>query len=48
MSIINNRLSEAEYIANFSDIHPPFGTADGALVEVNGSTGQVTVIEVPA
>jgi dihydropyrimidine dehydrogenase (NAD+) subunit PreT len=35
MSIVNNRLSEAEYTANFSDIHPPFGTADGALVEAN-------------
>ena len=35
MSIINNRLSQAEYTANFSDIHPPFGTADGALVEAN-------------
>jgi dihydropyrimidine dehydrogenase (NAD+) subunit PreT len=33
--IINNRLSEADYAANFSDIHPPFGTADGALVEAN-------------
>ena len=35
MSITNNRLSEAELTANFSDIHPPFGTADGALVEAN-------------
>lgn len=35
MSITNNRLSEAEYTANFLDIHPPFGTADGALVEAN-------------
>ncbi len=35
MSIISNRLSEAEYTANFSDIHPPFSTADGALVEAN-------------
>ena len=35
MSITNNRLSQAEYAANFSDIHPPFGTADGALVEAN-------------
>ena len=35
MSIINNRLSEAELTVNFSDIHPPFGTADGALVEAN-------------
>jgi dihydropyrimidine dehydrogenase (NAD+) subunit PreT len=35
MSIINNRLSEADFAANFTDIHPPFGTADGALVEAN-------------
>lgn len=35
MSITHNRLTEAEYTANFSDIHPPFGTPDGALVEAN-------------
>jgi dihydropyrimidine dehydrogenase (NAD+) subunit PreT len=35
MSIAKNRLSETEYTTNFSDIHPPFGTADGALVEAN-------------
>jgi dihydropyrimidine dehydrogenase (NAD+) subunit PreT len=35
MSITNNRLSEAAFAANFTDIHPPFGTADGALVEAN-------------
>jgi dihydropyrimidine dehydrogenase (NAD+) subunit PreT len=35
MSITNNRLSEATFAANFTDIHPPFGTADGALVEAN-------------
>lgn len=35
MPITHNRLTEAEYMANFADIHPPFGTADGALVEAN-------------
>ncbi len=35
MSITNNRLTEAEYASNFTDIHPPFGTSDGALVEAN-------------
>ncbi len=35
MPIINNRLSEEEYRANFSDIHPPFETKDAALVEAN-------------
>jgi dihydropyrimidine dehydrogenase (NAD+) subunit PreT len=35
MSITNNRLSQADLAANFTDIHPPFGTADGALVEAN-------------
>jgi len=33
--IQNNRLSEAEYAANFSDIHPPFETRDAALVDAN-------------
>ncbi len=33
--ITNNRLSEAEYAANFADIHPPFATHDAAVVEAN-------------
>jgi glutamate synthase (NADPH/NADH) small chain len=33
--IQNNRLSKEQYIANFSDIHPPFETTDAALVEAN-------------
>ncbi len=35
MPITNNRLKPAEYQQNFSDIHPPFETADAALVEAN-------------
>jgi glutamate synthase (NADPH/NADH) small chain len=35
MAIYNNRLSSEEYKQNFSDIHPPFETADAALVEAN-------------
>jgi glutamate synthase (NADPH/NADH) small chain len=35
MSIKNNRLTQAEYQENFSDIHPPFETSDAALVEAN-------------
>src|SRR5882757_1735916 len=35
MAISNNRLSEEQYKANFSDIHPPFETQDGALVDAN-------------
>ncbi len=35
MSITNNRLSTTEYDSNFADIHPPFETHDGALVEAN-------------
>lgn len=35
MSIINNRLSEEQYRENFSDVHPPFETREGALVEAN-------------
>jgi glutamate synthase (NADPH/NADH) small chain len=35
MAIYNNRLSPEEYKQNFSDIHPPFETADAALVEAN-------------
>src|ERR1700741_4272406 len=33
--IRNNRLSEAEYAANFADIPPPFETRDAALVDAN-------------
>ena len=35
MSISNNRLSKEQYAKNFSDIHPPFETADAAMVEAN-------------
>ncbi|HQR01927.1 MAG TPA: NAD(P)-dependent oxidoreductase [Ferruginibacter sp.] len=35
MAISNNRLTSEQYAANFSDIHPPFETADAALVEAN-------------
>jgi dihydropyrimidine dehydrogenase (NAD+) subunit PreT len=35
MSIKNNRLSEAKYAKNFSDIHPPFENKEAALVEAN-------------
>ena len=35
MSIQSNRLSTEQYAKNFSDIHPPFETADAALVEAN-------------
>ena len=33
--IKNNRLTEPQYAANFDDIHPPFETKDGAVVEAN-------------
>jgi dihydropyrimidine dehydrogenase (NAD+) subunit PreT len=33
--IQNNRLAREQYEQNFSDIHPPFDTADAALVEAN-------------
>ncbi|MBP6286357.1 MAG: NAD(P)-dependent oxidoreductase [Ferruginibacter sp.] len=35
MMIKNNRLSQEQYAENFSDIHPPYETADAALVEAN-------------
>ncbi len=35
MSIKNNRLTTTEYLENFTDIHPPFETADAALTEAN-------------
>lgn len=35
MAILNNRLTNDQYTQNFSDIHPPFTTADAALVEAN-------------
>ena len=33
--IKNNRLTTEEYVQNFADIHPPFETKDGAIVEAN-------------
>lgn len=33
--IKNSRLTEPQYAANFSDIHPGFETKDGAVVEAN-------------
>jgi dihydropyrimidine dehydrogenase (NAD+) subunit PreT len=33
--IRENRLTDAEYARNFSDIHPPFETRDAALVDAN-------------
>ena len=35
MSIKNNRLSQAQYAENFSDIHPPYENKEAALVEAN-------------
>lgn len=35
MSILNNRLTPAQYEQNFSDIHPPFDSREAALVEAN-------------
>jgi dihydropyrimidine dehydrogenase (NAD+) subunit PreT len=35
MSISSNRLSQAQYDRNFSDVHPPFETRDAALVDAN-------------
>ena len=35
MMIKNNRLSKEQYAENFSDIHPPYETADAAFVEAN-------------
>ena len=35
MAIRNQRLTDAEYAANFADIHPPFETRDAALVDAN-------------
>lgn len=34
-TITNNRLTPDQYATNFSDIHPPFETLEGALVEAN-------------
>ncbi|HMW25446.1 MAG TPA: pyridine nucleotide-disulfide oxidoreductase, partial [Ferruginibacter sp.] len=33
--IQSNRLTKEQYTVNFSDIHPPFETADADLVEAN-------------
>ena len=35
MAITSHKLSTEQYTQNFSDIHPPFETADAALVEAN-------------
>jgi dihydropyrimidine dehydrogenase (NAD+) subunit PreT len=35
MSILANRLLPEDYDRNFADIHPPFDTAEAALVEAN-------------
>ncbi len=35
MSLQNKRLSAEEYQQNFSDIHPPFEKAEGAVLEAN-------------
>jgi glutamate synthase (NADPH/NADH) small chain len=35
MSIVNNRLPEAELEKNFSDVHPPFEHVEGATIEAN-------------
>lgn len=35
MPITHNRLTQAQYEANFSDIHPPFESESAALVEAN-------------
>jgi dihydropyrimidine dehydrogenase (NAD+) subunit PreT len=35
MSIQNNRLSPEELKENFSDVHPPFEHAEGAVIEAN-------------
>lgn len=35
MSLESKRLDPSQYVKNFSDIHSPFETAEGALVEAN-------------
>ena len=35
MAIKNNRLPQEELILNFSDVHPPFEHAEGAVLEAN-------------
>jgi dihydropyrimidine dehydrogenase (NAD+) subunit PreT len=35
MAITNNKLTEAQYAENFSDIHPPFESYSAALVDAN-------------
>jgi len=35
MAINNNKLTEAQYAENFSDIHPPFESYSAALVDAN-------------
>lgn len=35
MSIQNNRLSPEDFLAKFSDVHPPFEHDEGAMIEAN-------------
>lgn len=35
MSLRNNRLTPADYEANFADVHPPFASREAALVDAN-------------
>lgn len=35
MSISNNKLNQEQYTENFSDIHPPFDSKEGAVIEAN-------------
>jgi len=35
MSIQNNRLSQEDFAEKFSDVHPPFEHAEGAVIEAN-------------
>ena len=35
MAISSNRLKPAEYVVNFSDVHPPFEHPEGAVIEAN-------------
>lgn len=35
MAITSNKLTDEEYIENFSDIHPPFDSKESALIESN-------------
>ena len=35
MAILNNRLSEEQYVENFSDLHPPYDSITAAQVDAN-------------